>query len=443
MANRYTIIREAEDAINQTAITTKGVIDNNLYDNDNQEITGDMNNEAVSTVTTMSRNNDLLFTNYLVGTDTRIAKATLYDSFKFEINDATLYKLSNNPEFAIFTIDIPAYTDVEVKFYSTDYAANSFVTVPTGSWSDGDTVFCVDMPNTEYSTLFPKIIKRYDLYGSTEGSRYYHWSNTGVMNYNVNFETRLVLCVKYNREWMAPDVVLNGEALPISTNEYGLVYLSEYHYDYNLEPKTVENSNWTTLNYAIAQRHDLDYSLSTRLKVWHAKLHTDTNNNYWEGGKDLIVIELQPYDTFKIQNVVIGESGLAVTKNQPTDNTPLDIVRFAPTPETMHNANVFTSLEYWPRDYMYADLTLPIEITNTASKPFYISFDLFKPDLTKAIFQVNGQDIFYPQTTTPNDNFIVDEYGNKDVLVNSSNVLFLKKQLTHMTALLSEILQRF
>lgn len=441
MANRYTIIKSAEDIIDNSAINTKDVIDSNLYDNDNQEITGEMNNRVVSTVTTMSRDNDLLFTDYLIKTDTRVAKATLYDGYRFGIVDGGAAKFGSDRDFAILTIDIPGYTDVLVRFNIADYAANSLVTTPTGSLEDEDTVYYADIPNTEYSTLFPKSVIRYDLLGSTDSSRYYHWSNNGVIRYNVNFETRLVLCVKYNGVWKEPNVELNGESLDISRDEYGLVYLPEYYYDYNLEPKTVENNQWNVLNYAIAQRHDIDYSLSTRLNVWHEKLYIDTDNNSWKGGDDLIVLELKPYDKFTIKDVIIGDSGLAVTTNEPHIGTPLDIAKMAPTPEIMYGGD-YTNLEYYPRDYVYRDLgENGLEITNTLGRPIYISFNLFKPDLNKAVFQVNEQDIFYPGTTEKNENLIIDEYGNNDVLVSSSNVLFLKRQLTYMTELLLGILQ--
>lgn len=440
MDNKYTIIKGVEDIIDQTAISTKGVIDSNLYDNDNQEITGEMNNEAVSTVTNMSRDNDLLFTDYLIKNDTRVAKATLYDGWKFNLSNIDSAKFGPNADFAVLTIDIPAYTNVETKIDG-DYAVNSFVTLPTGSLEDGDIAYYADIPNTRYSREFPKKTKRYDLLGATSAARDYHWTNEGKINYNVDFETRLVLCAKYERVWVANEVILNGETLDISVDEYGLVYHNEYYYNYNLEPKTVENNQWNVLNYAIAQRQDLDYSLSTRLNVWHEKLLIDTDANTWKDGKDLIVLELKPYDTFKIWQVELGESGLAVTNNEPISNSMLDVTKMAPTPQIMYSG-VYNILEFYPNAYVHMFLDDPLEITNTTARPVYISFDLFKPDLNKAIFKVNEQDIFYPGTTEKNENFIIDEYGNNDVLVNSSNVLFLKKQLTYMTSLLMNILQR-
>lgn len=445
--SNYTVLSEISQNIVNTSQTTKDIIDRNLYDNDNQEITGEMNNNAVNTVNTMSRDNDLSILNFLTENYTTSIFMNLYEGLNCYNYDNRSAKIVDDEDSSLLVVKVPAYVYMNINL-DINMAKHTFITgEDVNILRVGDNLSYLSISNEQYSLTFPKSSKEYTVYDDNlESDKNYHWSNEASINYWYPDFTTIIIQVRNDgRLYNSPGVYANGQE--IMSRESDLERL-DYERTYNIDETFFdyinEDSKWKNKNYAIKNRQSLNYNLSTSLKVNHRfDMMIDAIGNEWvdrstENG--LIIIELNPLDTFEINNIRFDESGLAVTYNAPIIGAGLEICKLTPIPSIMLGGD-YHFRSYEPFYYGYISIINPISITNTSEKPIYISFGVELRQLTdNSSFKLNGTEIFYPKTVVKNDNKIINEYGSNDVLESTDNILWLKNEFNSLITLVNQIL---
>lgn len=437
--SNYTDLENLIEEINNSAIYTKEVIDSNIYDNTEQEITAQKANTAVSEVNDVSKINDTRLINFLKSKYSEQLKVTVINNANTSYYNQSKARLVQDNNSKCIVIEIPARTYITVS-NSDDFIKNAFVSY---SFNYDNPYNLYNLNYIENGIYSPEFNGQYLKYCPVNTSNpidvYYHSNTISYIYYNKTFI--VIPCYSTETGWVIPEVnILSNNGGYQTILQSGNQEISDFTYEIDVPQFTYDMSQDYVMSLKYTWNHDRSIinNLSTHTTLKIIKVGTDDGKWISTADRKTYLITLNSLDTISFKNIYTASYGFTVIDLIPVIGDNIISTKMPPTAETMYledRSAQLQSYEYY--NYINSDIS-NLVITNTTSNTVYVYIDIDKFTPESEIL-VNGTNILLPNS----NKVILDirkQLEDTDVEALTDNVIWLKKEIAYLYGVIFRLL---
>ena len=413
----YNKIVENQESITEWNDEVVGSIEENIYDNDNQEITAEKVRTTLgeikdSVINLTEELNNTIKEGHTINVSMRLIKNR---SMSPGVGNNTVI-FTEDPDSDLLEIYIPKGTHFEYFVYNNNISYNTCIL--SRKYEDQGFISYASFPVYEFDGyLRPYSIEFFKLY--VDGLEEFQWNEDGELYCTADKDKWLYSQVRFGSsepyEWFLPNSIYVNQQSIFESEDYSddgtttdsTILIKDNWMDF--EDNRIEDmSNVLANNYLWNEVKNVSDCIATYVSkaIFQNRYYYNSNTNKWDTtlNKGLFCIEVQPYDSLEIENLDIN-GYWGVSSNLPILGRHPYMSFIPPTGQEMLEDEVYDNYRYSPQQlnmigwgFVFTNTTGTVQYfwydgTNTTQNPFkYPEFIYYNGKVYSNYGSIDGND---------------------------------------------------